>query len=674
MILFNSCKSAVAGNDTPEVTFSGATTNLNFRHYSGGLQINSMATGDTMSFESDGQIVIDATCTDGLLTVRGCCDITDNASGAVTVTESAAVNRVNLDAIWDAVLTGAAYNIANSAGRRLRQLQEAGGYAGCIWVDTINGTAGTTSFENGTDTNPVSTIADANTLAAALGISQFCIAPGSTITLAAAQQNQSFLGNNWTLALGGQNIDGSTFLGATVSGIGTNTAGRQQFVNCEMGTCTLPGDTHCIESDINTTITLGEAGNYFFDRCQSGVAGTSTPTLDFGAALNASNVRFAGYSGGIEIQNMGTGTGSYDMSLEGHGQLVINANCSATSTVAIRGNFTVTDNAGGAVTLSDGARFANDNVFLADGAHGGSAAVLTFDRLIGVSTSGACVDVTGQGTGAGIDVTGGGASGNALLLTGGAANGRGARIVGTGSGTALSVASVGGSGAEIFSGGNGSGLAIVGSGTGSGAGIQGGATGPGLSLVGGGTSGNALALTKTSGDLIQALAIVANTFAAGAIDAAAIAADAITNAKIANNAIGATEIADGAIDAATFAANAINAAALATDAVNEIRDAIIGGATAAANLATMYGDMMKVGAVSGGTPTASSFYTNLTEGIADHFKTGLLVFTTGALKYQTGRPVSAFDEGVNNEITVSPAFTQAPADGDDFMIIGRATA
>jgi hypothetical protein len=50
------------------------------------------------------------------------------------------------------------------------------------------------------------------------------------------------------------------------------------------------------------------------------------------------------------------------MSLEGWGQLVINANCSATSTVAIRGSFSVTDNAGGAVTLSDDARYEKNHV------------------------------------------------------------------------------------------------------------------------------------------------------------------------------------------------------------------------------------------------------------------------------------------------------------------------
>jgi hypothetical protein len=65
------------------------------------------------------------------------------------------------------------------------------------------------------------------------------------------------------------------------------------------------------------------------------------------------------------------------MSLEGRGQLIINANCSATSTVAIRGLFTVTDNAGGAVTLSDVARFAEDqNITTATGNVDGSVGSL----------------------------------------------------------------------------------------------------------------------------------------------------------------------------------------------------------------------------------------------------------------------------------------------------------
>ena len=55
------------------------------------------------------------------------------------------------------------------------------------------------------------------------------------------------------------------------------------------------------------------------------------------------------YSGGVEILNMGQ-NGTDNMSLEGNGQLRINANC-AGGTIALRGNFKVTDNSGGAVTI-----------------------------------------------------------------------------------------------------------------------------------------------------------------------------------------------------------------------------------------------------------------------------------------------------------------------------------
>lgn len=105
LIIFDQCLSAVPGNNTPELTFSGGTSAVNFRHYSGGLQINSMATGDVMSFESDGQIIVDATCTDGDLTVRGILDITDNSSGAVTITQSAAINRASINAECDTALS-----------------------------------------------------------------------------------------------------------------------------------------------------------------------------------------------------------------------------------------------------------------------------------------------------------------------------------------------------------------------------------------------------------------------------------------------------------------------------------------------------------------------------------------------------------------------------------------
>jgi hypothetical protein len=362
------CHSAIAGTATPTWDFGGAlaASNLSFRNYSGGIEIQNMGAGAgsyTMSLEGRGQLIINANCSaTSTVAIRGLFTITDNAGGAVTLSDDARFTLSGTaDANWDEVLTIGTHDVAESTGRRLRNLQEFEGYEdGAIWIDTANGVGGTTDFENGTVGNPTNSIGDANTLATNLGLKRFRVAPGSSITFVAAQSNQVFIGDAWTLALGGQSLVGTTIIGATVSGVASGAGTTQAFEKCHlMATSHIKG-TYLIESAIEGTLTIVEAGDFFIDRCYSAIAGTATPTWDFGGALNASNVSFRNYSGGIEIQNMGAGTGSYNMSLEGRGQLIINANCSATSTVAIRGLFTVTDNAGGAVTLSDAARFAED--------------------------------------------------------------------------------------------------------------------------------------------------------------------------------------------------------------------------------------------------------------------------------------------------------------------------
>lgn len=281
--------------------------------------------------------------------------ITADSLGADAITAAkvaADVHAEAADAVWDEVLTGATHNVVNSAGRRLRQIQEAGGYSfGAIYIDTVNGAAGTTDFENGVDSNPVDSIADANTLAASLGISTFRIAAGSTITLAAAQNNQSFSGDNWTLALGGQDITGSVFAGATVSGIASGTGTRQIFHQCLMDACSHVAGTHILESGISGTQTVVEAGDYFLDRCHSGIAGTATWVWEFGDAIGNTNLNVRNYSGGIQLESMGD-TGTDTVSIEGRGQ-IIEGTCTG-GTVAVRGSFTVSGITN--LTLSDDAR------------------------------------------------------------------------------------------------------------------------------------------------------------------------------------------------------------------------------------------------------------------------------------------------------------------------------
>lgn len=256
------------------------------------------------------------------------------------------------DIVWDEILSGATHNIPTSAGKRLRQIQENLGYeGGAVYIDTINGTPGTVPFENGTVGLPVDTIADALTLAVALGLTRIVVYPGSTVTLTDAVEGYTITGENWAIVLAGYSVSNTFIHGADVSGICTG-AISPSFQLCHFDVVTIP-PAHIDRCGLEGTVTIGAAGTFFFDRCHSGVAGTSTPVLDFGSGLNASEINLRGYSGGIELRNMGAGTGTYRMSLEGFGQLIVAASCSANSVVAIRGHFEITDNAGGAVTFAD---------------------------------------------------------------------------------------------------------------------------------------------------------------------------------------------------------------------------------------------------------------------------------------------------------------------------------
>lgn len=233
------------------------------------------------------------------------------------------------------------------------------GYAdGRIWIDTVNGTAGTIAHVNGVADKPVDSLADALTLNAGLNLNRFQVAQGSTLTFVATMDDYDFNGIDYTIAFGGQQVDNSVITGANLSGVAVGNGGSLLLLSCQFqGATTLP-EVAAIDCALAATITLGEIGNYVFERCFSVIAGTTAPIVDVGAALGNQNINFRHYSGGLEIENLGQ-AGTDNVSLEGWGQLILNANC-AGGTIAIRGHFTVTDNASGAVTLSDDARFEID--------------------------------------------------------------------------------------------------------------------------------------------------------------------------------------------------------------------------------------------------------------------------------------------------------------------------
>lgn len=230
---------------------------------------------------------------------------------------------------------------------------------GAVWVDTVNGEAGT-SGEIGTITRPVDNIANAKTIATSNNLRVFHMLPGSSITLASAFDAYEFVGYGYTVALGGQSVSGTLIQNAAITGNddGSN-ASPTVYQTCTMGNNTL-GLHRLDECGLSGTITLAEAGVYDWIMCHSRVAGSGAPGVDVGTAIGDTSLNMRRYSGGIELSNMGD-TGTDKMSLEGTGQLILGASCSGGS-ISIRGAFTVTDNASGVVTLSDDARYDVDQV------------------------------------------------------------------------------------------------------------------------------------------------------------------------------------------------------------------------------------------------------------------------------------------------------------------------
>lgn len=325
-------------------------------------------------------ILVDTgTTLDGKLnTAQADLDILTDSDGVI-------LGAAGVDLVWDEVLTGAAHNVVNSSGRRIRQLQERGIYQdGAIWIDTVNGTAGTDDFENGTNFKPVDTLADALTLATSVGLSRFRITPGSSLTFASTLTNKQFFGSGWTLALGGQEITGTLIVGAEVSGTALMATGHADFGLCDMGICTL-GAFELVDCGLEDKLTLSAAADYHFNQCYHHAASGTSVIIDMGAAVLNTVVHMHHHSGPVEIENLGQ-AGTDTVIFEGFGALTLNANCIG-GTVNIRGNITLTNNGSG-MTINDDARIDTGQVntecdtAISDAALATAANLATVDTVV----------------------------------------------------------------------------------------------------------------------------------------------------------------------------------------------------------------------------------------------------------------------------------------------------
>jgi hypothetical protein len=109
--LLESCYSMVPGTTTPRI-FYAANSDLNMRDFSGGIELRDMTTGCTSSIDLDpGHLVIDSSCTGGIVLVRGLGRITDNSAGAVTVLDFGFLSAEEMQITYHAIAGNATVSL-----------------------------------------------------------------------------------------------------------------------------------------------------------------------------------------------------------------------------------------------------------------------------------------------------------------------------------------------------------------------------------------------------------------------------------------------------------------------------------------------------------------------------------------------------------------------------------
>jgi len=250
--------------------------------------------------------------------------------------------------------------------------QSAGYSNGSIWVDTTVSNESTTPYTDGVADNPVSTWAAALTLSASLGINQFNIASGSTITLSGDTGGMVLLGHGWNLALNSKAIAAAYFEGASVSGIGTGDDAL--FVRCHFPSTSTLDTSRFRDCGFSGTFTM-TAGSHVYnliDCHDHDATTTGNPEFVFAADVDMA-ARY--WAGGMKVSAMVDGNYA---TLDGHGRLVIGDD-STGGTITLRGHWPPVAGGSGLLTavefralastpgvLTETQRFGTDQTFDTD--------------------------------------------------------------------------------------------------------------------------------------------------------------------------------------------------------------------------------------------------------------------------------------------------------------------
>ena len=486
-------------------------------------------------------------------------------------------------------------------------------YQGCVWVDAGANT-NTVIGVDGVPSNPVSTMSAAKTIADNLGIGRICLMDGITLSITETMEHYIICGQtrSATINMNGQDVDGSFFTNLTVTG---EQGGTGLIVVTNSGLSNADSlEIHARNCAIIGNLSL-RAGDNFFDKCYSSVAGNATPVLDFNDVNTTVNVSWRAYSGGLEVQNMTT---DHTMSYETDGQLVVNAN-SDNANITIRGMCSITDN-GTDMNITKDAVFNRAEVStpIIDTVNG---IIDTFQIKYGDREGGWANDYDAKLKSLVISNN----AGDAMQLTSTGSNGDGLQVDGDGTGSGLyAVGGATGSGIRTQGQGSGSGLQADGGATGDGINAQGQGSGSGLQASGGATGDGINAIGNGTGDGMKLLGGLAGN-------------------------------GDG-MD--------IQGTGTGFDIKLTGTNKVISDGTNTVLMTDDYALMAVVEDSSGNTTTM--LQTNLAEATDNHYN-GMMVHFIDGTEAITARRITDYDGG-NGYIVFDPALITAPAAGDSIRI------
>jgi hypothetical protein len=244
--------------------------------------------------------------------------------------------------------------------------QSVGYSGGQVWVDTVEGIAGTESFINGVADNPVLTLVDAVIIAGNLNLHQYRLSSDTSISLVTALTNSVITSIGASIDFNGQDVSGSLFSGIIANGIALNSTAEFDIRNSTVNDITI-NDGHLVNCSLAGMITFGTvAANILITDSHSKLPAGIAPVINFGTTAVNHNLTMAQFFNDLEIQNYNVVGGGVDtFHLTGVGSLTINANCDG-GTIHIRGKWKITDNSGGAVTLIYDDDTTNINSILVD--------------------------------------------------------------------------------------------------------------------------------------------------------------------------------------------------------------------------------------------------------------------------------------------------------------------